>query len=327
MMKPRICAALAALAIMVLAPSAWADVKQGVDAWAQGDYAKAFKIWQPLAAAGDADAQYNIAQAYKWGRGVPQDMNAALDWYSKAAVQGHQQAEDNVGLLLFQQNRRPEAMPYLERSAERGEARAQYLVGIAMFNGDLVQKDWVRAYALMTLASAAGVEQAASALSHMDRYIPDQQRRDGLATAVAMEGRKARLASATEVPPVPRATAPMRTPPANTPIRSAAVPPSQPVQAAPAPTAPKKPAAMPTPAPASGTWQVQLGAFGDAARAEAQWKTIASKTPGLSAYKHRLEKAGAMNRLLAGPLKTRAEADALCARVKAGGGDCIVKPL
>lgn len=321
-MKHRICAALSAVAIIIIAPSALADVKAGVDAWTQGDYVKALKVWRPLAQAGDADAQFNLAQAYKLGRAVPQDMNAALDWYQKAATQGHVQAEDNYGLLLFQQNRRTEALPYLQRSAERGEERAQYLVGLALFNGDLVPRDWVRAYALMTRASAAGVDQASTALAQMDRYIPELQRRDGLALAAAMEVRKAQA----KAPALEGAPQPIRPVPSSAPIRTTALPPSQPPRPQP-PAA--KPATVSAPlpsAPSTGAWQIQLGAFGEAARAQAHWKAMAAKVPALATAPHSLEQAGAMTRLLAGALKSRAEADALCATVKAAGADCIVKP-
>lgn len=177
--------AVALLAVALAGPAA-ADVKAGVDAWAQGDYDRALREWRPLADAGDADAQFNLGQAYKLGRGVPADIAAALEYYRKAAEQGHERAQDNYGLLLFQQNRRPQAMPWLERSAERGEPRAQYLVGTALFNGDLLSRDWVRAYALMTRAAAAGLPQAAGALAHMERYVPEAQRMDGVALAEAM---------------------------------------------------------------------------------------------------------------------------------------------
>ena len=51
----------------------WADVKAGVEAWSRGDYAAAVHEWQGPAAAGDPDAMFNLAQAYRLGRGVPQD--------------------------------------------------------------------------------------------------------------------------------------------------------------------------------------------------------------------------------------------------------------
>ena len=73
-----ICGVLAAGAVLILAQPALADVKAGVDAWQQGDYAKAVAIWQPLAQSGDPDAQFNMGQAYKLGRGVKTDPSAAI---------------------------------------------------------------------------------------------------------------------------------------------------------------------------------------------------------------------------------------------------------
>ena len=56
--------------VLAVAAPALADVKAGVDAWARGDYAAAVKEWRGPATAGDADAQFNLAQAYRLGRGV-----------------------------------------------------------------------------------------------------------------------------------------------------------------------------------------------------------------------------------------------------------------
>ena len=192
----------AALAVMLgLGSPALADVKAGVDAWQQGDYARAIAEWRPLAQAGDPDAQFNMGQAYKLGRGVQSDFPVALDWYRKAAAQGHLRAEDNLGLLMFQQGDRADAMPYLQRAALRGEPRAQYIVGTALFNGDLIGKDWVRAYALMSRASASGLTQATTSLAQMDKYIPDDQRRQGLAMAASLEkGKGETLASPPQSP-------------------------------------------------------------------------------------------------------------------------------
>jgi len=64
-------------------PSQTNDVKRGVEAWESGDYATAVKLWRPLAIKGDADAQFNLAQAYRFGRSVPVDMKAAEDWYRR----------------------------------------------------------------------------------------------------------------------------------------------------------------------------------------------------------------------------------------------------
>lgn len=81
-MKP-IWGAVAFGTLLTAALPALADVKAGVDAWQQGDYAKAIAEWRPLANAGDPDAQFNLGQAYKLGRGVPADLNSAVDWFAR----------------------------------------------------------------------------------------------------------------------------------------------------------------------------------------------------------------------------------------------------
>lgn len=176
-------AGAALCAAVPAAGPALADVKAGVDAWSRGDYATAIREWRPAADKGDADAQFNLAQAYKLGRGVPTDLAKAEELFARAAAQGHLQASDNYGLLLFQRGAHAQAMPYIQRGAERGDARAQYLLGIAHFNGDTVPKDWIRAYALVSLAQQAGLAQATPALSQMDQYIPLDQRQKSVSLA------------------------------------------------------------------------------------------------------------------------------------------------
>ena len=162
--------------VLALATPALADVKSGVDAWSKGDYAAAVREWREPANAGDPDAQFNMAQAYRLGRGVEANSKQAEILYAKAAAKGHIKAADNYGLLLFQDGRREEAMPYVTAASDRGDPRAQYLIGIAHFNGDLVEKDWVRAYALLTLANTTGLPQAKPAIAQMDDFIPLEQR-------------------------------------------------------------------------------------------------------------------------------------------------------
>jgi cell division protein FtsN len=189
-----------ALAAMLLAGAvaapALADVRAGVEAWSRGDYAAAVREWEVPAGAGDADAMFNLAQAYRLGRGVPVDLKRAERLYAQAAAAGHVQAADTYGLMLFQDGRREQALPYVADAASRGDARSQYLLGIAHFNGDLVEKDWVRAYALLILANDAGLPQAGQALAEMDLHVPmaDRQQAAGLAIELRTEADAARAA-------------------------------------------------------------------------------------------------------------------------------------
>lgn len=281
-----------AMVVAMLAAPALADVKAGVEAWSRGDWATAVREWREPAVAGDADAQFNLGQAYKLGRGVPMSLTEAETWYARAAQQGHRQAEDNYGLILFQNGKRAEAVRWLEKSAERGEARSQFVLGTMLFNGDAVPKDWRRAYALMTRASSAGLPQASATLAQMDRYVPLPDRQAALMMARDLERGAGR-------PALPVATVPQ-------------------AQAAPAPPAPvAKPAPAPRPVAkppvAGGDWRVQLGAFRDAGNARRLWAEVAGRFAGRQPF---YDDAGGVTRLQVGPFASSAEASRACAAIR-----------
>jgi uncharacterized protein len=316
-------------ALVSLGGPALADVKSGIDAYQRGDFATAVAAWRPLAIAGDADAQYNLGQAYRLGRGVPVDPQMAESWYKRAADQGHQRARNAYGLSLFQNGRREEAIPLIEESAGHGFPQSQYVYATLLFNGDMVEKDWVRSYALMTRAAAGDVAAAKAGLAQLDQYIPLDQRQRGLKLAQVFE-------VAANNPQTASVTAPT--------IRNEELPPSS-VKPAVRPTmvaTPRPPVAKPpvlkpdvykppvvaavtlAPRPAvGGNWRVQLGAFGNASGASALWSKLQSRVGALGSYQSFIVPAGAVTRLQAGPLPNRAAADKLCSAVKAAGNACL----
>lgn len=288
-------------------------VKAGVDAWARGEYKKAVEQWRGPAGTGDADAQFNLGQAYKLGRGVNTDLAAAEDWYRKAALQGHPQAEENYGLALFQNNKRADAVKWLEKGVARGEPRSQFVLGTMLFNGDAVSKDWVRAYALMVRANSTGLPQAGATLAQMDRYIGLQDRQKGLALARQYESQGSRTALAAATVPEPAPAPAARTPtPRATP---------SPAPAAKAATPAPKPAPKPA-ARADGGWRVQLGAFREEGNARGMWGKV-SGSAALSGARPYYVKAGTVTRLLAGPFGSSAEASRACATLKRAGTACL----
>ena len=345
----------------LMAAPALASVKDGVDAWGRGDYTAASAEWQGPAQSGDADAMFNLAQAYRLGRGLPQDLDRAADLYKRAAEAGHLQAADTYGLMLFQNGEREEAMPYVQAAARRGDPRSQYLLSIAQFNGDAMPKNWVEAYALMTLANGAGLPQAAAAIAQMDEHIPLDQRQEAAALARRMaadsEAARAREFAAAElgVPDPARA----RTSPSVADARAAvaqarAATGGDPAEAgasfaradvtaaapAPAPMAPppirtvETVAAPPTPAPVrtapepardltAGPWRVQLGAFGVAGNAERLWKTLSTRSE-IAGRERLLIPAGRVTKLQAGGYASQAEAQSACNALKRAGHDCLV---
>lgn len=282
------------LAALVLAwPAAAADpgVKAGVEAWQRGEHSAAVAIWQPLAGKNDADALFNLGQAYRLGLGVSLDLPRAQELFERAARLGHLDAQTSLGLLLFQNGNRIAAMRWLKSAAERGEPRALLIYGTAMFNGDGVERDLVKAYAYVSRAAAQGLAPAKETLAQMDELIPLADRQKGVALAVTA----AKASSMAK--PAPKGAAPK-------PKVALAVP------------------KAPIVAPAGGGWRVQLGAFGKRASAEALFRKLSAGAP-LAGKQSYLVAAGAVTRLQAGPFESRAAATAACAKLSARGQPCF----
>lgn len=333
--------ALGAAALALLAVPALADVKAGVDAWTSGDFNQAVVEWQGPASAGDPDALFNLAQAYRLGRGVEVDNARARKLYEQAASLGHVKAADNHGLMLFQEGEQAKAMPLIKAAAERGDPRGQYVLGLSHFNADYAPRDWVRGYALMTLATGAGLPQARDALAQMDKYVPQAQRVQAQSLARELEAgarsqRSAELAAA-ELGTRPAAQAPAPAPfpvvAAVTQPAAAKLPASKPVGmlASPKPVATITLASAPQPAPKpaaqparkAGKWRVQLGAFGVAANADRLWGKVASNA-ALRGTTKTLLPSGGLTRLLATGYSSEAEASRACASLKSEGKACVV---
>ena len=92
-------AALCAGFTLGLTAPAWAGWDEAVAASKRGDYATVVRELRPLAEQGVAEAQLNLGNIYRKGRGVPQDYAEAVKWYSKAAEQGDAGAQYNLGLM------------------------------------------------------------------------------------------------------------------------------------------------------------------------------------------------------------------------------------
>ena len=279
----------AACLLPVAATPAAATVKAGIEAWQKGEPAKAIAIWRALAAKGDSDAAFNLGQAYRLGRGVAADTGQAKKWFERAARVGHLDAQVSLGLLLFDSGSRREGLTWLSRAAERGEARALLVVGTALFNGDDLPQDPVKGYAYVSRAAAQGLAPARTTLAEMDRVLPLDKRRKGVALAQeAARGAK----SPASVDPIPKKTAvpKLEATAQSTVTANAAVK-----------------------ASARGVWRIQLGAFSNKGSAQALFGKLQGKLGGAQAY---YVPVGAMTRLQVGPFESRATANAACSLLK-----------
>ena len=309
--------AASSLAVMIIAVAspAWGDVKAGVDAWRRGDYRKAVEEWRPAAIAGEADAQFDLGQAYRLGRGVPVDQAEAERWFREAALQGQSEAGTNYGLTLFQNGKREEALPWLEQAVALGDPRAQLALGTMLYTGDGIDRDWPRAYAPLTRAAAAGQPRAAELQVQMDEHVSLTDRRAGLALA-------SRYAAAVPRPVLPSEILGKGSEAA---MQVTDLPPSDFDQHGSQPD----PATIPAPlspsiaVPATRGWRLQFGAFRDEGNATALWDKLKGQIGALNGLQPFFLRAGTLTKLQAGPLASAADVARVCAAVRSTGTPCV----
>jgi TPR repeat protein len=65
-----------------------------------GDFKDSFHILLPLAAEGNAHAEYAIGYMYYYGYGVPMDTESGIFWMQKSAAQKYEPAQKALDLIL-----------------------------------------------------------------------------------------------------------------------------------------------------------------------------------------------------------------------------------
>jgi uncharacterized protein len=173
----------ATLLIWTATPLCAQTIKEGIEAWQRGNYAAAVGIWTPLAEQGDADAEFNLGQAFRLGRGVQTNLAAAKSWFEKAADQGHVDAQTTLGLLLFENSDQAEGLKWLKKAAAQGDPRALLVYGTALVNGDSITQDPPLGYAYINRAAAQGLPTAKETLEQLDHLLPPADRKRGLVLA------------------------------------------------------------------------------------------------------------------------------------------------
>jgi cell division septation protein DedD len=297
-------AALSASAALAAGAAPGKTVRDGITAWQKADYASAVAIWRPLAEKGNADAAFNLGQAYRLGRGVTVDLSQAKTWLEKAARSGHVDAQTTLGLLLFDSGSRDAAMVWLKKAAESGEPRAMLVYGTALFNGDGVPRDQLMAYAYVSRAAAQGLEPAKTTLSQMDDVLPVDLRRRAVEIALQnvaekpAPGAKVAVKAKGDAKTAPKA-APFKSSPAPASVAAAAMPPA-----------------------VGGTWRIQLGAFSNRSGAETLYKKLSGSAP-VAGHPPFYQAVGAVTRLQVGGFPSRAAAAAACSQLSGKGQACF----
>ncbi|MDJ0942039.1 MAG: SPOR domain-containing protein [Kiloniellales bacterium] len=148
--------------------------RDGLEAFRAGQVEKAYEIWNPLAEAGDALAQFGLALIYERGsETIPQDLDAAVKWYELAVVQGVAAAQNNLGHMYSQglgvQEDKARAVELWREAAKAGHSTAYYNLGLAYFRGDGTEKNEIEATRWFAQAADAGLKDGQFAIGEMYR--------------------------------------------------------------------------------------------------------------------------------------------------------------
>ncbi len=120
-----------------------------------------------LAEGNDATAEYELAQIYGTGMGVPRNPAEEYSWLQRSARHGNVQAQYELGIALREGRGTvqdfDEARKWLQRAAEGGNGQAQYALGLMYRTGMGTPVDSVKGYVWLNVAAAQSVPGAVSA--------------------------------------------------------------------------------------------------------------------------------------------------------------------
>ena len=156
----------------------------------------ALTLTREFAEFGDMAAQFNLATAYEFGIGVPQDHAQAVYWYQKAAEQGLAVAQSNLGVMYAEgkgiARDLAQAVYWYEQAARQGDAKAQNNLGAEYYRGRVIARDDVLAYKWWSLAARQGNANAQRNLKTLEASLSAAQLADAQASLARHDTRAAR---------------------------------------------------------------------------------------------------------------------------------------
>lgn len=160
-----------------------AGVKKGFDAYKSEALKTAYDIWAPLAAAGNASAQYHLGLLFR-GDGTNDDtISCANAWYQTSAAQGHLDAIADLGLLKGSGDHRfidhAQSLNLLLFAAEHCHLDAQFQLGSFYGRTPAPQRDFVEAHKWLMVATARGHEEAKNTNKILRRFTSVAELREG----------------------------------------------------------------------------------------------------------------------------------------------------
>lgn len=126
------------------------------------------------ATAGDANAQFAVAEAYRTGDGVSEDTKEALRWYRAAAMLDLASAQNDLGTMYLNgigtESHPAEATYWYRKAAEQGEKVAQFNLAMRYIWGSGTDRNIAVAVHWLQKSASQGYAEATGELGTMYRF-------------------------------------------------------------------------------------------------------------------------------------------------------------
>lgn len=113
---------------------------------ADQDYNEAFRWFQMASEKGSIEANFYLGQMYYQGQGIRQHIATAIKYFDMASNKGHAGALFMLGVINIENGQVNIGLQRLKNAAGKGYVDAQYKIGLILFDGNLISKDYVKAF-------------------------------------------------------------------------------------------------------------------------------------------------------------------------------------
>ncbi|MGP9666732.1 tetratricopeptide repeat protein [Psychrobacter sp. AOP31-A1-22] len=133
------------------------------------DYQKAAMWYAKAAEQGHTKAQFNLGTLYERGEGVAEDYNKAMSLWKIAADNGATKAQFNIALNHKENKDYAKAVEWYTKAAEQGHADSQNNLGVMYAKGEGVRMNPTKARQLFKQAAAQNQEYAEHNIKQIDQ--------------------------------------------------------------------------------------------------------------------------------------------------------------
>lgn len=143
------------------------------------DHAKGVEWFKRAAKQGHNDAEYMLGIAYYTGRGIGKNQTEAVKWFAQPARKGQMQAQYQLGEAYLNgrgvKKDQPWGARWIAKSAHQGNKQAQFSLGVAFATGLGLPKNRIQGLKWLILAGQAGHSEAAQVKGKLTDNMNNQQ--------------------------------------------------------------------------------------------------------------------------------------------------------